>query len=129
MTNYLQRINTARKIRRDWLGEGGVPVPLEQAQARADICRTCPQNYRGLWLWSTATALAIAHQMRELDKLDRHVKGEAELNVCEPCGCQLKLKVHVPFHHLYRHTNDETFAKYPDFCWQRKELEKMKGKP
>lgn len=126
MIKWLNRIDEARKIRRDWLGEGGVPVPLAQAQTRAEICKTCPHNYRGAWLWNMATSIAIAHQMSELDKLDRHVTGEADLCVCEVCGCQLKLKVHVPFHHIYRHTNDETFSKYPDFCWQQQELKEMK---
>ncbi len=124
--HVIRRIQQGRKILRDWLGDGGQPVPLDQAQARANTCLGCPHNYKGSWVWNMATSLAIASQMRMRQIMAISLFGEANLAVCDICGCQLKLKVHVPFHHIYRHTPDEMFAKYPAHCWQKHEFNQLK---
>jgi len=125
MIESIQQANVGRKVLRDWLGEGGEPVPLPQAQARAAICLKCPHNFRGSWLWSMATAKAIDVQMGQKAELLLTVDGEEDLKICDKCGCQLKLKVHVPFVHIYRYLADEALTKYPDSCWQKQELHAM----
>lgn len=126
MIRQLRQANQGRKILHDWLGEGGQPVPLEQAQARADICAACPRNYRGAWLWNMVTSLAISAQMKLRAVMQIQLPNENAINVCEVCGCQLKLKVHVPFDHIYKHTHDEHFAAFPAHCWIRRELDQIK---
>lgn len=121
----LQQFNQGRKILHNWLGDGGNPVPKEQAQHRASVCISCPMNYKGAWIWQMATAIAIGSQMRLRETMKISLEGEDEIGVCEVCGCQLKLKVHVPFMHIYRHTPEEQFAKFPDECWQRQELKQI----
>lgn len=114
-------INTARKILTDWLGEGGTPVLISHAQARANVCLECPHNYKGRWLYSVAVITAIKSQSKLRETLKIHVDGESDLHICDLCGCYLKLKVHVPFHHIHAHTSDEQFAKFPEWCWQKTE--------
>lgn len=113
-TNYLA-------IRKSWFGDGGEPVAPEVAQARANVCLKCPMNYKGDWLWSMATQLAINAQSRLRKIMNLKVEGENDLKTCEACGCVIKLKVHVPISHIYRHTTIEQLTKYHPACWIRKE--------
>jgi hypothetical protein len=127
----IHQAKTFNKIRHEWLGEGGEAVPIEQAQARADICtgrlsgKPCPNNYQGSWLYNVVTAIVINSQLELRRAMSINVEGEESLKVCEVCGCRLQLKVHVPFRHIYRHTTPEQLSKYPDFCWQQKELKQI----
>lgn len=123
--NRVQQINQARKILHDWLGEGCNPVPIEQAQARADVCLKCPNNYQGSWMWNLATSMAIASQMKLRDLMAIKVNGEERLRVCTVCGCKVQLKIHVPIKHIYSHTSDEMVNRFPDFCWIRKEITEL----
>lgn len=129
----IKKVDQFIKVRRDWLGEGGEPVPLEQAQARADVCtgrltgNPCKFNYQGSWLWSMITSMAIRSQMTLRHIMNLKLEGEDTLRTCEVCGCPLKLKVHVPFKHIYRHTTPDHFSKFPDFCWKRIELKQFKN--
>lgn len=126
MIRQIRQANQGRKILHDWLGKGGKPVPIELAQSRADICRTCPRNYPGAWLWNLVTSFAISAQMELKNALRIQLNDEDKINVCELCGCHLKLKVHVPFEHIYRHTHDEHFTAFPDHCWMKRELNQLK---
>lgn len=118
-------VQQGRKILRDWLGEGGVTVPFDQAQARANICINCPHNYKGEWLWRVSVRGAVMAQMKLRAIMGIELFNEQNLHICKICGCMLKLKVHTPFKHLYAHTPDEMFSKYPDFCWQKIELNQI----
>ena len=124
--SYARQIAQAHKILTDWVGEGGKPVPIEEAQARANVCLQCPHNWQGSWDWRLLVAMAIAAQEQLRETMAIHLDSEEKLNICEVCGCKLRLKVHVPFSHLYAHTSEEQFAKYPPFCWQKTEYTKLK---
>jgi hypothetical protein len=116
------------KILIEWLGAGAVPVPEAQAQSRADCCRygaqgaKCPHNHIGRWGFTETAARAILAYARAKNALGLRVQGERELGTCTLCKCKLRLKVQVPFHHIYDHTTDETFAKFPMWCWLHREL-------
>lgn len=123
----LQQLNQGRKILHDWLGDGGNPVPKEQAQHRANVCAACPMNYKGAWIWNMATAIAIASQMKLRRTMQISLEDEDKIGICEVCGCQLKLKVHVPFMHIYRHTSEQQFSKFPEMCWQIQEMKQIQS--
>lgn len=108
----------------DWLGDGAVPVPIEVAQARANVCFTCPENQEGhRWLKLTADIVrAIAEQMQAKDSMKLRVNGEDRLHSCRICLCALKLKVHVPIGTILNHTDQETLNSFPSNCWLPKEL-------
>jgi len=123
-------------ILKDWLGEGGVPVTPELAQARADVCLKgdqdkdgnpckCRNNKEGHFFQklTTAIAKAIHEQRREKLRLGMRVEGEEELHTCTVCDCHLPLKVHVPFKTIAERTSDVQWEEFPEFCWMNKERE------
>jgi len=116
-----------RRILIDWLGAGAVPVPIAVAQARANVCFTCPQNREGhRWLRLTADAVrAIAEQMNAKDELKLRVEGEEKLHACAVCACPLPLKVHVPLATILAHTDADTLAAFPSYCWLTTERQQL----
>lgn len=114
----IRRANTGRKILRDWKIDGYAPVPLEQAQARANVCLTCPLNEPDEnWLWDKAKVFYISRSLnlRRIHKI--HLAGEDKLNTCAACGCVLRIKVHSPLCHILKHTPKKEHARYPAHCW------------
>lgn len=104
-------------------GFGRNPPAQEIAQNRADVCNgkisgiPCPYNHRGGFSL-TAKAAQIIHAQRQRKlELKLVVEGEQSLGVCKVCGCYLPLKVWFDSETIRNHTTDETFAKFPDYCW------------
>jgi uncharacterized protein (UPF0218 family) len=116
-------------ILKDWLGDGGIPVPKEQSQARADICsgrltaNPCPFNVAG-FAPIEAVAEAIKQQTEEKNKLNLRVEGEENLKSCDLCWCPLPLKVHVPMSYIVSKTPAKMLAKFRQAqpaCWMNTE--------
>lgn len=108
-----------------WLGEGGKPVPQEQAQHRAHVCLQCPLNVKKpLWeLFAGAAAMLVHRQIELKNNLDLHVQDEEELNICTACGCILKLKVWQPLKFIEQNLTDEHRRNLDRFCWIFEEAE------
>lgn len=100
-------------MRASWLGDGGQPVPLAQANARAAICFTCPRHGTNRVKWE-ALSSTVADQLRLKLGLDLHVDRESELHVCGVCDCYLPLKVWTPLEHIL--TSSDTRG-LPRECW------------
>jgi hypothetical protein len=118
-------------ILNDWLGAGGHPVSQETSDHRSLACvrgnngEICRENVAPKW-WETAKgkiADAIRSQLELKNKLRMTTPLESHLSMCRVCGCCLPLKVFVPIQHIKAHTPSEMLARYPSFCWQRKEME------
>lgn len=110
----------------DWLGEGGVPVPDWQAEARASVCERCPLNREPFWWEKAKTKVAetVKSHLAVKGKLGFVVFNESRLGICKPCGCVLPLKVWVPIKHIREHTTPEVIQRLPQKnCWLRTELE------
>jgi hypothetical protein len=122
VTTRISQTTNFLAIRKSWFGDGGEPVSTELAQSRANVCLTCPMNYKGDWLWNMATQLAINAQSKLRNMMNIRLEGEEDLGVCEVCGCKPKLKCLVPIEHIKRHSSKEQLAKYPAHCWIRKEI-------
>lgn len=108
------------QMRAAWLGDGGHPVPKEQAQSRANICMRCPKNVRKPF-WEFLAVPAIAAVQRQLnlkDDMALKVEGENSLHTCDGCECILKLKVWTPIKHIIDTTDID--ALHAD-CWIRSE--------
>lgn len=126
----LRKDATGLALLDDWLGAGGFPVEQSLAERRAATCisgddwKPCPFNRGGKWWEKAKDAIAavIRLQLRFKTELTLHVACEDQLQMCQRCGCCLKLKVHVPIEHIRAHTPPETVEQYPDFCWIRREL-------
>jgi len=103
----------------DWLGSGLVPVPKAEAEQRAAICVTCPQNQTGD-LWQRLDAKAADGLKRLISiKADMTLETtqDAKLKTCVACDCDLKLKVWAPMKHILENTTPEVMAQLDPRCW------------
>lgn len=103
----------------DWIGEGGVPVPPAEAEARAGICATCPKNGKGSWtrFFTEPAANVIRRQMAIRNDMALSTSFDDQLGVCTACDCPLTLKVHVGMKHILAHTSPEGKAQLDPRCW------------
>lgn len=114
-----QFVNGAEEIR-DWLGSGGQVVSYEEAQARANICKTCALN-QPVGLIKGAIADATRKRLEIKNKIGLRVAGERQLGKCDPCGCVLRLLIWEPQNRIQPFLTDEEIRNYPAFCWKLKE--------
>lgn len=108
----------------DWLGSGGHPVEKAKADARAQVCESCPLNCEPNW-WGrvkSSIAEAIKQHLSAKTALGLQVENEERLHMCRACGCANRLKVWCPLEHIVKHTPSETFQKFPGTCWIKKEI-------
>ena len=119
------------KLLKDWLGDGGQPVPSLRAESRAEACvhgnngKACPMNTAPNWWdrFKNAIALTIRAELELKNHLNLRVEPEDDLHMCGVCGCCLKLKVWTPIEHVKTHTSLNKISKAPGFCWMRREIE------
>lgn len=103
----------------DWLGNGLLPVPKAEAESRAAICVTCPQNQTGD-LWQRLDAKAADGLKRLISiKADMTLSTtqDARLKTCLACDCHLPLKVFAPMEHILENTSPEVMAQLDPRCW------------
>jgi hypothetical protein len=120
------------KLLVEWLGDGGTPVSVPLATARAGICGNCPLNN----LTPEATSklkkrigAAIKRHVALKQKLELTVPNEAALGICDACSCVLPLKVWVPLRVIAENTTSKQLAKFADGCWIKNEIEEKSYSP
>ncbi len=128
----LGQLDSGQRILRDWLGDGGLPVSTEQAQARADTCTgrlrgtACPHNKSGFKPVEMAAEL-IRGQVEKKNELKLHVEGEDTLHTCDICFCKLSLKAWVPLNYIVDNTPKPMLDKFknqaPTYCWLVNEMQ------
>ena len=67
---------------------------------------------------TASVVLLVRRQIELKNQMQLRVDGEKSLHICEPCGCVLKLKVHVPISFVKETTDREGL--HAD-CWILKE--------
>lgn len=102
-----------------WLGANGTVVPQEEAQARADICVTCPKNIGELAI-ATPVASAVKKIIALKNQIKLRVDGESKLHTCEVCGCALRLLVWQPSNLVQSQLTEEERQQTPAHCWKIK---------
>lgn len=116
---------------KDWLGEGGVPVPSETAERRAMVCKhglpdlkPCPKNWtRGDW-WTRVSAFvatAVMNERRAKAQLELRVTHEEMLGTCDVCLCHLPTKIWIPIEVILHRTSEEVWNQLPPHCWIKRE--------
>lgn len=107
----------------DWLGDGGKPVPHAQAEARSNICVTCPLNTPGdLTNWFTRGASElIRKQVGAARDLGMSTSSDDKLGVCSACSCPVALKVHVPLAYILKSIPADSKKALDSKCWIRVE--------
>lgn len=108
----------------DWLGVGGQPVSKEQAEKRSQSCLKCPHNRAPRW-WETAKG-SIAQAIRDMlsvkNECAMELEHEEKLNICDQCGCCLRLKCWTPIVHVRKVVDQKTLSGLPSYCWMKREL-------
>lgn len=108
------------RILSDWVGDGGIVAPKEQAQERAGTCLGCKHNQPGMKLAESVSA-AIQEEVELKNAMELRVIGERSLHTCELCLCPLRLKVWTPLSYLTKYKKSEEIQKFPAHCWIRTE--------
>jgi hypothetical protein len=113
------RLGSGISVLADWLGDGAQTVPPEQANARAAICAKCPQNKPGDWTtWFTAPAAAfIKTQLEHRKQMKLTTPDGDKIAMCQACGCQLHLKVHVLLPYIKSKLSADMQSKLDPACW------------
>lgn len=116
---------------KDWLGDGLTHVSQEKAGHRSLACLCgkdgwpCPHNRAPKW-WESAKS-SVAGVMRQQLQLKSKAKlstaFDHSLNVCDVCGCCLQLVIWTPIDRIKEHTTKEQISKFPNYCWQKIEVE------
>jgi hypothetical protein len=132
MMNRLQAAGVGVGVLADWLGDDCTPVPLDQANKRAQACirgdggKRCPFNQPGSW-WdrvAAGTAQVILAQRRAKYELNLIVEEEHVLSFCSICHCHLPTKILVPMAHIVSRTPAKVWSELPSWCWMKAEKPK-----
>jgi hypothetical protein len=126
-TNWYRRVarlGTGVRTLADWLGEGGHAVAQDLAEQRAATCDGCPQNKSGdlLSFFTEPVVRILRKQLQEREDLKLSTKLDDKLNICDACGCPLKLKVHVPLEFIKKHMKQPEHDRLDPRCWILREF-------
>ena len=118
----LSFLNMMRKWAIDAMGGKPAFVSQEEAERRASICASCPNN--GNLQFGCGACMSTVLQLLHAIIGKRKTSRDSELGACLVCSCSLKVSVHVPteVQHtgLPDHLKDE--FKQIDWCWKREGL-------
>lgn len=101
-------LNAMRAVTQ-FLKDGATPVPREEAERRAALCRGCPFNQPAKFCACSSVYTAV----ESLIPRDRRPTG---LAVCTACGCSLAAKVNLPASAIAASLPAELVL--PGWCWQ-----------
>lgn len=87
----------------------------EVADERSAICKDCPHNV----FPNKGHFVKWADDMAQMSVGERRSKYHDELGSCEICTCLMRGKV---FFKGKLKVRKEELEKFPDFCWQKKEI-------
>ena len=99
-----------------FIKDGGTQVPQEQAERRATTCSDCPQNDRKAKVGYCADCFKGVIFIFLRKRLS--TSKDKKLTYCHCCGCDLRVKVHIPIEAI---DNSGLLKKYPKHCWNRTE--------
>lgn len=119
-------------VLREWLGDGAAAVSQAQAESRAAICATCPQNRRENWrellTKKGAQAIQVLVGVKNRRKLATSLDGQ--LGVCKACRCHLPLKIWVEIGYITENTPPEVRGRLDPRCWVlAEEVHESSGAP
>lgn len=96
-----------------WLARGEM-TSAEESDRRAHICGSCPFNQ------GAHCPTCVMGRMRDAVESFaawRKTKYDSNLQICQKCGCSLKLKVLVPLDILQKNMPQAKLDSLPDWCW------------
>jgi hypothetical protein len=104
-----------------WLGHGLKPVTETVASNRARVCLSCPLNVKGGLLEKVTGTIGswIKKTMALKEGANLSTIYDDQLDTCDACGCQLKLKVWVPADEIKAGMTPEMATNLAVQCWIR----------
>lgn len=116
---YIKHTTAGIGLYLEWFGQGG-PVAAEQAERRAAICLTCPQNNTKLSIaqhFNQIVASNLMKVMGMLNDMSLHTSNEDKLGVCVACSCPVGAKSFSPIGIILNHIRPESKAALDARCW------------
>jgi hypothetical protein len=110
----------------NWFASGLKHVDQALADKRAAVCAGCYFNVQ-----ISGGCGSCGHLQNLAARLTggRKTSSDFWLKACSVCRCSLQAKVWLPIESIDAGTSAEMLNNYPNFCWQRKELEEFRGLP
>lgn len=96
------------------LARGAGFVAQEEAERRAKICASCPNNV--LISGCTSCRNLLTHVTEHL--AGRTTQEDDRLKGCRICGCELKVSVHADLEAQQKATPARFLKDFPVYCWK-----------
>lgn len=111
-----------------WWLKGFPPVTKDHAQQRTRVCLQCPMNLPETLFEKPRRALArqVKAAFEAKHRMNLELPDEALLEVCEACGCELRLKVWQPAAAIFHNGKPSYFDQLHSECWVRGEFNQLK---
>lgn len=103
---------------------GGQTVDQTLADSRAAICARC---YYNVPMSGLCGGCGHLQNLVARTTSGRHTSSDAFLKACAVCKCANAVQVHMRVEDLEKGVPDEMLAKFPDFCWKRQEVERLRN--
>lgn len=118
--NRFKADTKALAILTSWLGEGAKVVDKPTAEARSQVCLSCPMHTAAHALEESA-ANVILGILKIKNQAELVLENENRLAMCGACSCILRLKVWLPLDKIKLETSVEEFNRLAPECWIRME--------
>lgn len=114
-----KKLNAGHQLLSEWKESGYNPVADHEAERRAAICATCPQNQPGGFerFFTIPFSQKVKADIEDFKSRNLMTSYDEKLEVCSGCLCPLKLKVWTPMDLIQKHMTEETKAALDPRCW------------
>ena len=120
-----QLINGTKNLTRIVINGKDTYVDQDKAEGRALICSNCPGNAN---IKGGCKGHGIPEMIKRLRR-GRSTPLDDKLHVCVYCKCFLVLLVHINAAILDKVMKKPGLTYYPDHCWKKREIEKLRRQP
>lgn len=114
--NRFKADTKALAVLTSWLGEGAKVVDKPTAEARSQVCLSCPMHTAAHALEESAANVVLGI-LRIKNQAELVLENEHRLAMCSVCGCVLRLKLWLPIDKIKLETSVEEFNRLWKNCW------------
>lgn len=99
-------------------------MPLVDKDLAASRAQTCSRCYFNVPTQGCAPCVGLASAILSISGANK-TPSDASLKSCACCSCSVAAKVWIPAEIINKSTTAEQMHRFPDFCWQKKEIESL----
>lgn len=85
---------------------------------------TCSRCYFNVDTAGCAPCVGLAEAVVNISG-DNKTPSDPSLKSCAVCSCSVRAKVWMPIDTIAKSTTEEQMQRFPDFCWQKREINAM----